>query len=163
MDRRQVISIIGALYYSFAGVVASDTSAPPNCNTAFGRIAKVAAERAVQDNRQTACKGFKQGDLAIDKTRALELKAFELCENGAVVTARINVRVKCATSDSALIRTSVADTLSAQVSANLETCTVSDALVLASGFLTNVGLDWANANHKLKEAAEREIKPYCTE
>lgn len=163
LGRHQAISIIGALFYLFTDVVAYDTSAAPNCGTALGRIARVATERAVLENQQTACKGFKRGALAIDKTKALELKKFELCENGAVVTARIDVRVECATSDAALIRTSATDTLSAQASANLETCTVSDTRVSASGFLANVGLDWANADRKLKEAAEREIKPYCTE
>jgi hypothetical protein len=147
-----------AVFVTFRG----DPGFRPNCNTALGRFARAAAERAVIENRQTACKGFRHGSFAIDKTRALELRAFSLCENGAVVTVRIDVRIECATSDAAFIRTSVDDTLSAHVSANLETCKVFGEQVSGNGFLTNVGLDWANVAQDLKEAAEREIKPYCT-
>ena len=153
---------ISVLVSSLMGTWASDTYAQQNCDTGLGRIAKAATLRAISQNQKTACSGFKQGQIAIDKTRALELTAFALCESGPVVTARIAVRIACATSDSALIQTSATDTLSAQASANLDTCTVSDAQVSANGFLTKVGLNFANANQRLKAAAEREIKPYCT-
>lgn len=142
-------------------ILIPSASAQKSCSTALGRIARAAAERAVANNMQTACKGFKQGRFAIDKTKSLELKTFELCENGAVVTAQLSVRIECATSDAAVISVSAEDTLSARASANLDTCRVSEARVWSNGFLANVGLDWANADRKLKEAAEREIKQYC--
>jgi len=136
-------------------------AAQSNCRTALGRIAKTEALRAIERNRETACSGFRLGPAAIDKTRALELTDFEFCESGPVVTARLSVRVECATSDRAVFRQRVSDTLSAQASANLDSCTVSEARVWASGFLTQVALDWANANQRLADAVARAIRPYC--
>lgn len=74
-----------------------------------------------------------KGELAIDKTKNLSLKQFELCEDGPVVTARIIVHIECATSDAAVFRTSVADTLAATASANLDSCTVPTQLGAAVG------------------------------
>ena len=128
----------------------------------MSRIAKAALVRAIDDNKGTACSGFKQGQIAIDKTRDLRLESFMLCEDGAVVSAKLAVRIECATSDSALIKTSAADTLSAEASADLDKCTVSEARAWGGGFVTNVGLNWIEANRKLKEAAEKEIRAYCT-
>ncbi|MFT3800809.1 MAG: hypothetical protein QM766_06265 [Burkholderiaceae bacterium] len=140
----------------------STAEAQPNCNTALSRIAKTALLRAIDQNRQTACSNFKQGQIAIDKTRVLRLEDFQLCEDGAVVSAKLSVHIECATSDSAVIKTSAQDTLSAEAFADLDKCTVSGARAWGNGFLTNVGLNWIDANRKLKEAAEKEIHPYCT-
>jgi hypothetical protein len=77
------------------------------------------------------------------------------------VTASITVHVKCATSDQAFIRASVEDDLSATASANLETCQVQDAKVSAAGSIANTGLQVADLDKKLREAAQKEIAPYC--
>ena len=151
-----------ALLLSFASAWFSAAHAEPNCNTALSRIAKAAVLRAIDQNKHTACSGFKQGQLAIDETRTLRLDSFQLCEDGAVVSAKLSVLIECATSSNAFIKTSVGDTLSAEASADLDKCTVSGARAWGSGFLTNVGLNWSDVDRKLKEAAEKEIQPYCT-
>ena len=140
----------------------SITEAQPICNTALSRIAKAALLRAIEQNRHTACSSVEQGQIAIDKTRVLRLEDFQLCEDGAVVSAKLSVHIECATSDSAVIKTSAEDTLSAEASADLDKCTVYGVRAWASGFLANVGLNWIDANRKLKVAAEKEIRPYCT-
>lgn len=150
------------LLFSLASAWFSAAGAEPNCNTALSRIAKAAVLRAIDENKNTACSSFKQDQIAIDKTRNLTLNDFQLCEDGAVVSTKLSVQIECATSDSAVIKTSARDTLSAQVTADLDKCTVSDAHAWGSGFLTNVGLTWINVDRKLKEAAEKEIRPYCT-
>ena len=133
-----------------------------NCDTVLSRVAKAAAEKAINENRETACSGIKKGPLGIDKTKALELKGFQLCEKDAVVTAHIEVRIECATSDNAVIRTSVSDKLSAKASADLDSCTVSeDTQIRANGDFTRFGLNLSNANQKFKEAVKKEIQPYC--
>ena len=150
-----------ALLLSLASAWLSAAEAEPNCNTALSRVAKAALLRAIDENKHTACSGFKHGQIAIDKTRVLQLKDFQLCEDGAVVSAKLSVHIECATSDSAVITTSVQDTLSAKASADLDKCTVSDVRAWGSDFLTKVGLNWIDANRKLTEAAEKEIRLYC--
>jgi len=151
-----------ALLLSLASAWLSAAKAEPNCNTALSRMAKAALLRAIDENKHTACSGFKRGKIAIDKTRVLQLKGFQLCEDGAVVSAELSMHIECATSDSAVITTSAQDTLSAKASADLDKCTVSDVRAWGSGFLTNAGLNWIDANRKLMEAVGKEIRPYCT-
>lgn len=142
--------------------LASYADAQPNCNTALSRIARAAADQAVVENQDKACAGFKKDQFAIDKTKSLKLESFKVCEAGPVVTAEVSVHIECATSDAAFIKTQVADTLFATVTANLDNCVVSNVRVWANGFLTTVGLSFTNASQKLNDAAVKEIKPYCS-
>jgi hypothetical protein len=132
-----------------------------NCNTALSRLAKKAAEKAVADHSDNACAGLKKGPLGIDKTKALELRNFSLCETGPVVAASITVHVKCATSDQAVFKAEVEDDATATVSANLDTCQVLDADVSSNKFVVETGIQLADLQTKLREAAEKEIKAYC--
>jgi hypothetical protein len=90
-----------------------------NCNTALTRIARKAAEKAVADHRDDACAGLKKGPFGIDKTKALELRAFSLCETGPIVAATITVHVRCATSDQALISADLEDDVTASASSRI--------------------------------------------
>jgi hypothetical protein len=132
-----------------------------NCNTALTRIANRAVEKAIADHRNNACAGLKSGPIGIDKTEALELRNFRLCETGSIVAASITVRVRCATSDQAVIRASVEDDLTATASANLDTCQVLNAKLSAAVFIAKTGLQVADLDKKLGEAAQKEIAPYC--
>lgn len=132
-----------------------------NCNTALTRIARRAAEKAVTDHREDACAGLKKGPLSIDKTKALELRAFSLCETGAVIAATIALHVWCATSDKALISADLEDDVTASASANLDTCQILDADVSAGKFASQTGIQIANLKDKLREAAGKQIKDYC--
>ncbi|MDA9406504.1 hypothetical protein XH98_34165 [Bradyrhizobium sp. CCBAU 51745] len=133
-----------------------------NCNTALTRIAKKAAEKAVADHRDDACAGLKKGPFGIDKTKALELRSFSLCETGPVVAATITVHVRCATSDQALISADLEDDLTASVSANRDTCEALDADVSAGKFENQTGIQIANLKDKLRDAAAKQIKVYCS-
>jgi len=165
MTHRLILMKIIPVVFSVAISWIPSAQAEENCNTALSRLAKTAAESAVKENKETACSGFKLKDspipIAIDKTKVLELVDFKLCEDGAVVKAHIKVNIECATSDNAMIKASQSDTLSAQASANLDSCTVSDSQIQASSDLTKVGLNLLDANQKFKEAAEREIRKFC--
>lgn len=146
----------------FAMSVSADIAAhgQPNCST-LSRVAKTVIVKAVSDNRDKACAGLKKGPIGIDKTKKLELSNFKLCEDGPIVSAEISADIECGTSDAAFIYISVADTLTATASADLDSCRVLDTNVWAKGDLTNAGIKIADLNAKLKEAAEKEIKPYC--
>lgn len=132
-----------------------------NCNTALTRLARGAAEKAIRENGNDACSGLKHGPLAIDKTKALELREFRLCEEGPIVRASVAVYIKCATSDAAFVRTSLDETMSAIATANLDTCKVTDARVSAAGDLARAGLIGAGAANKMRDEIEKAIKPYC--
>jgi hypothetical protein len=132
-----------------------------NCNTALTRIAKKAAEKAVADHRDDACAGLKKGPFCIDKTKALELRSFSLCETGPVVAATITVHVRCATSDQALISADLEDDVTASASANLDTCKMLDADVSAGKFANQTGIQIANLKDKLRDAAAKQIRDYC--
>jgi hypothetical protein len=132
-----------------------------NCNTALTRIAKKAAEKAIADHLDDACAGLKKGPFAIDKTEALELLKFSLCETGPVVAASITVHIKCATSDQAVLRTDLEDDVTATASANLDTCQVLDADVSSDKFIVETGIEVADLKAKLRKGAEREIDAYC--
>ena len=123
-----------------------------NCNTALTRIAKREAEKAVADHRDDACAGLKNGPFGIDKTKALELRKFSLCENGPIVSAAITAHVWCATSDKALIAADLEDDVTATASANLDTCQVLDADVSAGKFASQAGIQIADLKTKLREA-----------
>jgi hypothetical protein len=135
--------------------------AQQNCNTALTRIAKRAAEKAVADHRDDACAGLKKGPIGVDKTRALELRQFSLCETGPVVAASMTVYAKCATSDRAVFQTEFEVEVSATASANLDTCQVLNADVSSPDSLVDAGIKVADLKTKLREAAEKEIKAYC--
>jgi hypothetical protein len=109
--------------------------AEENCNTALARIAKKAAEKAIADHRDNACAGLKKGPFGIDKTKALELRKFSLCETGPVVAASITVHVWCATSDKAVFPADLADDVTATASANLDTCRVLDVDISSTTFI----------------------------
>lgn len=132
-----------------------------NCDTALSRISKVAAQKAITDHQGDACDGLKQGAIGVDKTKKLELREFEVCEDGPVVTAQVTVDIKCGTSDAAVLPINVEDSVTASVSANLDTCVVENANVEAKGAIAQLGISLADLNSKLKEATEKEIKPYC--
>jgi hypothetical protein len=132
-----------------------------NCNTALSRIARREADKAIATHLGDACSGLKSGSIAVDKTKLLELRSFRLCENGPLVTASVTVRVKCGTSDQALIRLEIEDDLTATASANLDTCQVLDARISAGGSVAEAGLRAAGLSKKLHDAAQNEIKPYC--
>jgi hypothetical protein len=131
-----------------------------NCNTALTRIARKAADKAIGDHQDNACTGLKKGPIAIDKTEALELLEFSLCENGPVVAASITVHIKCATSDQAVFQTDLEDKLTASVTANLDTCQVLDADISSEKPIGEAGIEVADLRTKLREAAEKEIKAY---
>jgi hypothetical protein len=151
---------IFSLLLASAGLAAS-AYGQPNCNTMLSRVARAAAEKAIAERKDTACSDLKKGPIAIDKTKTLELTSFKLCEDGPIVSADVAVKIKCATSDAALIHASIEDTATASVSADLDTCRVLRANVTAEGFVAQAGINIADLNGKLKEAAEKEIKPYC--
>lgn len=135
--------------------------AQENCNTALTRIAKRAADKAIADHHDDACAGLKKGPFGIDKTKALDLLKFSLCENGPVVAASITVHMKCATSDQALFKTDIEDDVTATASANLDTCQILDTDVSSGKFIVETGLQVADLKKKLSDAAEKEIKAYC--
>ena len=132
-----------------------------NCNTGLTRIGKRAAEKAISDHRGDACAGLKKGSIGIDKTKALDLKEFSLCETGPVVSASMTVHVWCATSDKAFLPADISGDVTATASANLDTCEVLDADISSSAFVVDTGLRVADLKKKLREAAEKEIKSYC--
>jgi hypothetical protein len=139
----------------------STAEAVSNCDTALSRISKVAAQTAIKDHQDNACDGLKQGGIGVDKTKKLELRRLEVCEDGPVVSARVTVDVKCGTSDAAIVKINIEETVTASVSANLDTCMVANANVEAKGFVAQLGISVADLNSKLKAATEKEIKPYC--
>jgi hypothetical protein len=149
--------------FLISSVLIFDSSAQParTCNTALSRIAKAAVLKAIDQNRDTACSGIKQGPLGIDKTKELNLAGFELCEIGSVVEAAISVKIKCATSDAALIKVEIEDTASAMASADLDTCKVLSASASAENLVSKAGLDLAGVDEKLKDAIAKVIQPYC--
>jgi hypothetical protein len=132
-----------------------------NCDTALSRIAKANAVKAIDQYRDTACSGLKQGLIVIDKTRELKLTSFELCEIGSVVEAAISIQVRCATSDAALIKVEVGDTASAKAAADLDTCKVLSASASAQNLVSQTGLSLAGVDEKLKDAIAKIIQPYC--
>ncbi len=133
----------------------------PNCNTALSRLARGAAEKAIRENQTKACSGLKQGPIAIDKTKDLELKAFELCEDGPIIRASAAVFIRCATSDAAVIRASASETVKAVAVANLDTCKVTEASVSANGDLAQAVLKLVGADKNMRSEIEKAIKPYC--
>jgi hypothetical protein len=143
------------------GFIPSFAQSQENCNTALTRIAKRAAEKAIEDYRSKASAGLKSGPIGIDKTEILAVRNFRLCETGPIVAASITVHVRCATSDRAFIKVSVEDDLAATASANLDTCQVLNAKVSAAGFVAKTGIQVADLDTKLREAAQKEIEPYC--
>jgi hypothetical protein len=143
------------------GCLPASAQPQENCNTALTRIARRAADKAVVDHHEDACAGLKKGPFGIDKTKALELREFSLCETGPVVAASITVHLKCATSDQAMIHADLEDDLTATASANLDTCQVLDADVTAGKFASQAGIAIADLKEKLRQAAEKQIKDYC--
>lgn len=141
--------------------VAAPLAAAENCNTALSRLARAEVVRAIEQHRHTACEELNGGAIGLDKTKALELKDLKVCEDGPVVTASIAIRIECATSPSAVWRTSQGDTLSAAATANLDTCKVSNVKVSAAGFLADQVLQQTGASARLKDEAEKAIKKFC--
>jgi hypothetical protein len=115
-----------------------------NCNTALTRIAKKAAEKAVVDHHDDACSDLKKGPFGIDKTKALELRAFSLCEAGLIVSASITAYAKCATSDEAMFPAEAEGDVTATASANLDTCQVLDVDVSSTAFVVETGIQVAD-------------------
>jgi hypothetical protein len=136
--------------------------AEQNCKTALSRVASKEALRAIEENKDSACEALNGGTIGLDKTKSLKLEELKVCEDGPVVTASIAVYIECATSPSAVFRSSTSDTLHAKAAANLDTCVVSESSVSASGFLANLVLDWTMAGAKLQGEAQKAIKPYCS-
>jgi hypothetical protein len=132
-----------------------------NCNTVLTRISRKAAEKAIIDHRNDACSGLKKGPFGIDKTKALELREFSLCEAGPIVSASITVHAWCATSDKAVFSADVAGEVTATASANLDTCQVLNVDVSSTAFVVETGIQVADLKKKLREAAEKQIKDYC--
>lgn len=132
-----------------------------NCDTALSRLAKGAAEKAIQDHRHSACSGLKSGIFAIDKTQALELRQFRLCEKVPIVRASATVYVRCATSPAAMIPASFDETVTASATADLDTCKVTDTTISSEGEMTNAGIRIAGASDKMRSELEKAIKPYC--
>jgi hypothetical protein len=157
MMRYALLGFVALALIGRAGIVEGQE----NCNTALTRIAKKAAEKAIADHLDNACAGLKKGPFGVDKTKALELLKFSLCETGPVVAASITVHVKCATSDQAVFKTDLEDDVMATVSANLDTCQVLDADVSSKKFIVETGIKVADLKTKLREAAEKEMKAYC--
>ena len=139
----------------------SSVMAEENCNTALTRIARKEAEKAIAQHQGDACSGLKKGPIGYDDTKELELRGFKLCENGPVVSASITVHVKCATGGGAFIHDSIEDNLTANASANLDTCQMMDANVSGGSTLVQLGLSLGNVSNKLREAGRKEIAPYC--
>src|SRR5262245_52333399 len=81
---------------------ATEALSEENCNSALSRLARGAAEKAIREHQNNACSGLKQGIFGVDKTKALLLREFRLCEDGPMVRATLTVYVECATSDAAL-------------------------------------------------------------
>lgn len=132
-----------------------------NCSTALTKIAKKAAEKAIADHRDDACAGLKKGPIGIDKTKALELREFSLCEIGPVVKASASVHVWCATSDQAFISADLSGDVSASASANLDTCRVLDADLSSTTSIVEAGIQLADLKKKMREGLEKQIKDYC--
>jgi hypothetical protein len=132
-----------------------------NCNTALTKIAKKAAQKAIADHRDDACAGLKKGPLGIDKTKALELREFSLCETGPVVRASVSVHIWCATSDKAFISADLSGDVAATASANLDTCQVLDADVSSTASIVEAGIQLADLKKKMREGLEKQIKDYC--
>lgn len=132
-----------------------------NCNTALTKIAKKAAEKAIADHRDNACAGLKKGPIGIDKTKALELREFSLCETGPVVRASVSVHIWCATSDKAFISAELSGEVAATASANLDTCQVLDADVSSTASIVEAGIQLSDLKKKMREGIEKQIKDYC--
>ncbi len=132
-----------------------------DCDTALSRIARKAAEKALQEHRGDVCSGLRLGPIGIDKTKALELRAFELCERGPLVSASITVFAKCSTSEEAIIQTQFGDQVNAKADANLDTCQVLTAQLNGGKFVTEAVIKAGELERKAKEVLEREIRPYC--
>jgi len=133
-----------------------------SCDTALSRIAKKAADKAISERRDNACSGLKKGPFGIDKTKALQLKSFSVCESGPVVTASALVHIHCATSDQAMLSASVEDDVTIDVSANLDTCQILSADVSAAKLPGEAGIGLADVRNKLREGAAKAIKDYCS-
>lgn len=136
-------------------------NAESSCETNLGRIARKAVQKAISDHQDDACAPLKKGPLGIDKTKRLTLKSFELCENGPVVSASMSVDIECATSDRAMLRMSIAETVTASATANLENCAVSQAHIAVPQKYLQQGIDALDLDRKLLEAAQRETRPFC--
>lgn len=157
MTRFAPLSLVALALIGNAG----NAEGQENCNTALTRIAKKAAEKAITDHHDDACAGLKKGPFGVDKTKALELLRFSLCETGPVVTGSITVHIKCTTSDQAVLSTDLEDDITAAASANLDTCQVLDADVSSNKFFVETGIEVADLQTKLREAAKSEIEAYC--
>jgi hypothetical protein len=157
MTRYALLSCVALALFGKAGIAEGQE----NCNNALTRIAKKAVESAIADHRDDACAGLKKGPFGIDKTKALEMLKFSLCENGPVVAASITVHVKCAASDQAVVKSDLEDDVMATLSANLDTCQILDADVSSQKFIVETGIKVADLKTKLRDAAEKEIKTYC--
>lgn len=158
--RRMVRNILPILAIAVIAWPAS-AQTQQNCNTALTRIAKKAAEKAIVDHSNDACSGLKKGPFGIDKTKALELREFSLCEAGPIVSASITAYAKCATSDKAVFSAEAEGDVTATASANLDTCQVLDVDVSSTAFVVETGIKVADLKQKLREAAEKQIKEYC--
>lgn len=132
-----------------------------NCSSALGQIARSTADKAISDNKDTACNGLKSGNIGIDKTKELKITEFSLCEDGMIIEATLAVFVKCATSDAAVIKAQFSETLKASAKADLDSCKVLSADVSANGFLGKLGLKAGDANKKLTQEIEKAMSPYC--
>ena len=132
-----------------------------DCDTALSRIARKAAEKAVQEYRGEVCSGLKLGPIGIDRTKALELQSFQLCEKGPLVSASVTVFAKCGTSEGAILQMQLGDQVKAKAEANLDTCQVLNAKLNGGKFVTEAVIEVADLEKKAKEVLEREIKPYC--
>jgi hypothetical protein len=114
--------------------------AQQNCETALARAARKAADQAKAERAQTLCRGLSWGLIAYDKTRKVELKSLSVCEAGDVVTASATVELECGTSDKAVIRDSLSDTVTVTLNASLKACTVEVVQLRADKLFGKVAL-----------------------
>ena len=139
----------------------SSSYSQKNCDTVFSRVARVALQNAVAAKRDNACTGLKEGAISVDKTKRLELTRIEVCEDAAIVSAAVDLAIKCGTSDAAVLKVNLEDTIHAAITADLNSCSITNSQVSAGTFLATLGIEVANLSAKLKEAAATQIKPYC--
>ena len=135
--------------------------AKADCNTFLSRVAKKEANKFMNSKGHAICSGLKKGPIGIDKTREFKLRKLEVCEDGDIASAEAEVYIKCATSNSAVIKASVADTISAKVVANLKLCRIEETKIRAQSFFGKLGIVAADLEAKLKAEALKGIKEYC--